>query len=132
MTTLNAYITIDGAAKAIEFYKQAFGAEEVMRMPSEQDHGKLMHAEIKVFGGTVMMSDDFGMEGFRAPSALGATTFNLIAGLPKPADVDAAIARAAAAGATVVQPAEDMFWGDRFGMVKDPFGHAWAFNAPLK
>lgn len=132
MTTLNAYITVDGAAKAIDFYKAAFGAEEVMRMPSEQDPGKLMHAHINVFGGAVMMSDDFGMEGFKAPSALGATTFNFIAGLAKPADVDAAIEKAVKAGATVVQPAEDMFWGDRFGMVKDPFGHAWAFNAPLK
>ncbi|MCC6918496.1 MAG: VOC family protein [Alphaproteobacteria bacterium] len=132
MTTLNAYITIDGAAKAIDFYKAAFGAEEVMRMPSENDPGKLMHAEIKVFGNSVMMSDDFGMDGFAAPGRLGTTTFNLIAGLDTPADVDAAMARAEKAGATVVTPAADMFWGDRFGMVKDPFGHAWAFNAPLK
>jgi uncharacterized glyoxalase superfamily protein PhnB len=132
MTTLSAYITVDGAAKAIEFYKEAFGAEEVSRMPSEQDPGKLMHAEIKVFGQSVMMSDDFGMEGFRAPSALGVTTFNFIAVFDTPAEVDAAMEKAVAAGATVVQPVEDMFWGDRFGMVKDPFGHAWAFDAALK
>lgn len=132
MTTLNAYITVDGAAKAIEFYKAAFGAEEVSRMPSEQDPGKLMHAQITVFGSTVMMSDDFGMEGFKAPNALGATTFNFIANFQKPAEVDAAIEKAVKAGATLVQPAADMFWGDRFGMVRDPFGHAWAFDAPLK
>ena len=129
---ITPYLVVKGAAEAIAFYKAAFGAEEVMRMPSENDPEKLMHAEIKVFGNTVMMSDDFGMEGFKAPSKLGTTTFNLIAGLDKPADVDAAIARAEKAGATVITPAADMFWGDRFGMVKDPFGHAWAFNAPLK
>lgn len=132
MTTFNAYITVDGATAAIEFYKAAFGAEEVSRVPLEGAPGKLMHAEIKVFGGTVMMSDDAGMEGFKAPSALGATTFNFIANFDTPAEVDAAFARAEKAGAIVTMPVDDMFWGDRFGMVKDPFGHAWAFAAPLK
>ena len=128
--TLGAYITIDGVGAAIDFYKAAFAAEEVMRMPSEDHPGKFLHAELKLFGGTLMMSDDFGMAGFASPLKLGATTFNLIVGLEKPADVDAAMAKAEAAGATITMPAADQFWGDRFGMLRDPFGHAWGFSAP--
>lgn len=127
--TLGAYLTIDGAAAAIEFYKKAFGAEEVMRMPSD-DGQKLMHADLKVFGQQVLLADEFPEFGnVKSPKALGGTTFNMIVGLDAPADVDAAIAKAAAAGAEVVMPAEDQFWGARFGMVRDPFGHLWAFNA---
>jgi len=128
-TTLGAYLTIDGAAEAIEFYKAAFGAEEIRRMPSE-DGKKLMHAEILVFGQTVSMADEFPEFGnVKSPIALGGTTFNMIVGLEAPADVDAAVTKAATAGAEVVMPAEDQFWGARFGMVRDPFGHLWAFNA---
>lgn len=127
--TLGAYLTIDGAAAAIEFYKSAFGAEEVMRMPSD-DGKKLIHADIKVFGQQVLLADEFPEFGnVKSPKSLGGTTFNMIVGLDVPADVDAAIAKAAAAGAEVVMPAEDQFWGARFGMVRDPFGHLWAFNA---
>ena len=127
--TLGAYLTIDGAAAAIEFYKKAFGAEEVMRTPSD-DGKKLMHADLKIFGQQVLLADEFPEFGnVKSPKSLGGTTFNMIVGLDAPADVDAAIAKAAAAGAEVVMPAEDQFWGARFGMVRDPFGHLWAFNA---
>lgn len=127
--SLGAYLTIDGAAAAIEFYKAAFGAEEIQRMPAE-DGKKLMHAEIKVFGAPVMLSDAFEEFGhIKPPTALGGTSFNMIATCESRADVDAAIARAEKAGATVVMPAADQFWGARFGMVRDPFGHIWAFNA---
>ena len=127
--TLGAYLTIDGAAAAIEFYKKAFGAEEVMRMPSD-DGKKLMHADLKIFGQQVLLADEFPEFGnVKSPKNLGGTTFNMIVGLDAPADVDAAIAKAAAAGAEVVMPAEDQFWGARFGMVRDLFGHLWAFNA---
>jgi len=127
--TLGAYLTIDGAAAAIEFYKAAFGAEEVMRMPSD-DGKKLMHADLTIFGQTVLLADEFPEFGnVKSPIALGGTTFNMIVGLDAPADVDAAIAKAETAGASVVMPAEDQFWGARFGMVRDPFGHLWAFNA---
>ncbi len=130
-TSLGAYLTIDGAAAAIDFYKAAFGAEEVSRQPVPEKDGKLMHAELKVFGHTLMMSDEFEEYGhMKSPRTLGGTTFNMIVGLDKPEDVDAAIARAEKAGATVTMPAEDMFWGDRFGMLRDPFGHMWGFNAP--
>lgn len=131
MATIGAYLTIDGAAAAIDFYKEAFGAVETMRMPSEEHPGKLMHAALNVFGGELLMSDDFDYGGVVSPPKLGGTTFNLIIGLDSPAEVDAAIARAEKAGATVTMPAEDTFWGARFGMVLDPFGHAWAFNADL-
>ncbi len=127
--TLQAYLTIDGAAAAIEFYKTAFGAEEVRRVPAD-DGRRLMHAEIRVFGQSVLMSDAFPEYGnIQSPTALGGTTFNMIASLEARPDVDAAIAKAEKAGATVVMPASDQFWGARFGMVRDPFGHLWAFNA---
>ena len=127
--TLQAYLTIDGAAAAIEFYKAAFGAEEVRRVPAD-DGKRLMHAEIRVFGQSVLMSDAFPEYGnIKSPTALGGTTFNMIASLEARPDVDAAIAKAEKAGATVVMPASDQFWGARFGMVRDPFGHLWAFNA---
>lgn len=127
--TLGAYLTVDGAAAAIEFYKAAFGAEEVMRMPSD-DGKKLMHADLTIFGQQVLLADEFPEFGnVKSPIALGGTTFNMIVGLEAPADVDAAIAKAEKAGASVVMPAEDQFWGARFGMVRDPFGHLWAFNA---
>jgi len=127
--TLQAYLTIDGAAAAIEFYKAAFGAEEVRRVPAD-DGKRLMHAEIRVFGQSVLMSDAFPEYGnIQSPTALGGTTFNMIASLEARPDVDAAIAKAEKAGATVVMPASDQFWGARFGMVRDPFGHLWAFNA---
>ena len=132
MATLGAYLTIDGAAEAIEFYKAAFGAEEVMRMPSDDHPGRLLHAEIKVFDTALMMSDTFPEFGpTKSPKALGGTTFNLIVGLDAPAAVDAAMAKAEKAGATISMPAADMFWGQRFGALFDPFGHMWAFTADL-
>jgi PhnB protein len=131
--TLGAYLTIDGAAAAIEFYKTAFGATEVRRMPADHAPGKLIHAEIELFGGLLSMSDAFDDfdGGTKSPQALGGTTFNMIVGLDAPADVDAIMAKAEAAGATITMPAENTFWGARFGMVRDPFGHMWGFNADI-
>lgn len=129
MPSLNPYLTVDGGEKAIAFYKAAFGAEEVQRMPSDREPGKLIHAELKMFGGTVMLSDDFDMGGITAPTKLGGTTSNVVVALDKPEDVDAAMAKAEKAGATITMPAEDTFWNARFGMLRDPFGHIWGFNA---
>lgn len=130
-TTLGAYLTLNDAAGAIDFYKDAFGAEEVMRAPAPEQPGKLMHAEMKVFGQTLLMADELdGYGDTKSPKALGGTTFNLIVSFEKPAEVDAALAKAEAAGGTITMPAADQFWGDRFGMLRDPFGHMWAFNAP--
>ncbi len=129
--TLGAYLTIDGAAAAIDFYKAAFGAQEVRRMPAE-DGRKLLHAELTLFGQTLMIADEFPEYGaMKSPATLGGTTFNMIVGLEKAADVDAALARAVQAGGTITMPAEDMFWGDRFGMLRDPFGHMWGVGAPV-
>ena len=128
-TTMGAYLCIDGAIAAIEFYKKAFGAEEVMRMPSEEKPDRLMHAHVRVFDTELLLSDDFDSGGTSNPKKLGGTSFNLIVNLDKPADVDAAMAKAEKAGAAVIAPAEDVFWGARFGILRDPFGHVWAFNA---
>jgi PhnB protein len=120
----------DGPA-AMEFYKKAFGATEVSRMPAE-DGKRLMHAELTVLGGKLMLHDDFPeYHGGKSESAkaLGGTPVTLHLEVP---DIDAAMAKAAAAGAAVTMPAQDMFWGDRYGQVTDPFGHRWSFSTPIK
>ena len=127
--TLGAYLTIKDAAAAIDFYKTAFGAEEVHRQSNPDDPSRLWHAELRVFGGTLMMSDDFGQGDTRNPLDLGGTSFNLIVSFDSKAEVDAAIEKASEAGATVTMTADDMPWGARFGMVRDPFGHMWGFSA---
>lgn len=126
MPPLCPHIVCDGAADAIEFYKQAFGATEMMRMPGED--GRLMHAAIMLNGAVVMMVDENKTWGILGPKALGGTpvTLHLIV-----ADADEAIARAVKAGATVTMPAADMFWGDRYGQVQDPWGHSWSIAHPL-
>jgi len=118
------------AAKAIEFYKKAFGAEEVHRMPGPD--GRIMHAALRIDGKFLFLADDFpeycgGKE--KNPNALGGTSV-VIHRYVK--DTDAAIDRAQKAGATVTMPATDMFWGDRYGQIKDPFGHMWAFGTHIK
>jgi PhnB protein len=127
---ITAHLAVDGAAKAIEFYAAAFGAEEVCRMPAE-DGKRLMHAELRVAGGKLYLHDDFpeycGGK-VKAASKIGATPVTLHLEVP---DCDAAIAKAAAAGAEVTMPAADMFWGDRYGKIVDPFGHEWSFSTPL-
>jgi PhnB protein len=122
------HLVVKGAAKAIGFYKAALGAVEVARMPAED--GRLMHAALKIGDAYLMLCDDFpeycgGVS--RAPS--GPTPVTLHLNVPC---CDTAIEKAAAAGATVKMPAADMFWGDRYGRVQDPFGHEWSFGAPVK
>jgi uncharacterized glyoxalase superfamily protein PhnB len=126
MPGLCPHIVCDGAADAIEFYKAAFGATEMMRMPGQD--GRLMHAAIQMNGAVVMMVDENKEMGMLGPKALGGTpvTLHLIV-----ASADDAIARAEKAGATVTMPAADMFWGDRYGQVKDPWGHSWSIAHPL-
>jgi PhnB protein len=124
------HLTVKGAAEAIEFYKKAFGAEELYRHPHTD--GRIMHATLKIGEAFFYLNDDFpefcgGKSS--APVAAGATPIALHQNVP---DTDAAIKRAADAGATVVMPASDQFWGDRYGQVKDPFGHLWTFGTPLK
>jgi PhnB protein len=120
MHTVTPYLTVKGASAAIEFYQKAFGFEEVMRMPGP--NGLLMHAEIKLGDSMVMLSDEMPDMGGKSPTTLGGSTGSLHIYTE---DVDAAFQRAVAAGATVQMPPMDMFWGDRYCKVGDPFGHTW-------
>ncbi len=125
------HLKLDRCADAIEFYKKAFGAEEVMRLPAP-DGKRIMHAELLIGGQVVFLADDFPEHCGGKPStpkALGATTATIHRYVN---DCDAAIERAAKAGATVLMPAQDMFWGDRYGAVTDPFGHAWSFATHVR
>jgi PhnB protein len=125
--SLTPHIVCAGAADAIEFYKKAFGAEELIRMPGED--GKLMHAAVSIHGSMLMLVDENKDWGLLSPLSLGGTPVTLHLNVP---NADAAIERAAAAGATVTMPASDAFWGDRYGQVKDPFGHSWSMAHPLR
>ena len=130
---IQAHICVKGGVDAIAFYEKAFGAVCTMKQMTK-DGERVVHANLDMFGGEVMMHDEFPEHdsSVLSPSTRGGTTFAVNFNVPRPADVDAAIARAAAAGATVIMKPDDMFWGARHGRVRDPFGHVWAFNAPLK
>ena len=118
--SLNAYLAVDRATEAIEFYKRAFGAKERSRMPGPD--GTIGHAELEIGDSIVMLSDPFPQSSYSPPNLLGGTTIGL---LFYTEDVDATVQRAVDAGGTISMPVQDMFWGDRFGQVTDPFGHVW-------
>ena len=118
--SVTAALTVREGAKMIDFYKQAFGAQEVVRIAGP-DGKSLMHAEIKIGDSIVMLSDE-QPGGCRAPIGVGAPTSYLYVYVP---DVDKTFNQATKAGAKVVMPISDMFWGDRFGQVEDPSGHRW-------
>ncbi len=126
------HLVVDDAAAALEYYKQALGAEEVMRLPAE-DGKRLMHSEMKLGEARVFVRDAFSdrcAEGEDAtPTTLGGSPVTLHL---RVTNCDAAVDRAVKAGAIVVVPPEDMFWGDRFAVVADPFGHAWSFAHSLE
>jgi PhnB protein len=115
------FLTVRGANEAIAFYKAAFGAREKGRMPGPD--GKLMHAEIQIGDSRVMLSDEYPEMGSKAPQTLGGSPAGL---LIYTRDVDRLFAQAVKAGAKVTLPVADMFWGDRYGKLEDPFGHVWA------
>jgi PhnB protein len=118
--TISPSLTIDGAADAIEFYKRAFGAKERSRMPMPD--GKIAHAELDIGDSIVMLNDPFPDAQVKSPKELGGTTVSLFLYVE---DVDSVVQDAIDAGATVTMAVEDQFWGDRFGTVRDPFGHHW-------
>jgi PhnB protein len=122
--TVTPSLVVKGGAQAIEFYKKAFGAVENFRMPGP-DGKSLMHAELKIGDSIVMLSDEQPNMGCKAPTSVGAATGSLFLYVK---DVDAAFKKAVDAGAKVVTPPTDMFWGDRFGQVDDPFGHRWGLG----
>ena len=116
------YLTVNDGPKALDFYTRAFGAKVTAQMPGPG--GKLMHAEFRIGDSVVMLSDEFpGMSSAKAPTSLGGTTGSLFLYVP---DVDATFKRAVGAGCKVLAPPADMFWGDRFGKLEDPFGNQWA------
>ena len=119
--TLTPFLTVKDAARAIEFYKAAFGAKErgVMKSPD----GKVMHAELMIGDSILMMSDEFQEFGSLSPQTIGGSPMGLHIYVE---DVDAAFDRAVKAGAQVEMPVMDQFWGDRYGRLKDPYGHKWS------
>jgi PhnB protein len=119
--TLQIYLAVEDASKAIDFYKEAFGAEETIRMPGPD--GSVAHAELQIGDSKLMLSDPFPQSNVRPPSERGGPTASIFMYVD---DVDATFEQAQRAGATVVSELEDMFWGDRFGTVADPFGQVWA------
>jgi PhnB protein len=132
--TVNPYLTVDGAADAIAFYVKALGATERNRMAA-QDGKRLMHAEIAINGGVVMLSDNFPeycTDGeVTMPSVDKPAAVQVALHFKTPADVDAMHQRAVDAGAKSVMKPDDTFWNARFAVVADPFGHRWMLNAPL-
>jgi PhnB protein len=125
--TLTPHLVCAGAADAIEFYKRAFGAEELMRLPGPD--GRLMHAAVSFGGSMLMLVDEMKEHGVLSPLSLGGSPVTLHLNVP---NADEAVDRAAAAGATVTLAAHDAFWGDRYGLVRDPFGHSWSMAHPLR
>jgi PhnB protein len=120
---LTPYLIVKGAAEALDWYKNALGAEEIMRMPGPD--GRLMHAEMRIGNSVVMLSDEFPEMGtnWRSPATVGSITMALWMYIE---DCDGLYKRAVEAGAKADQPPATMFWGDRYGRFTDPYGHSWA------
>lgn len=125
--TLTPHIVCAGAAEAIEFYKKAFGATEFMRMPGPD--GKLMHASVKIGDSMLMLVDEMPQWGALGPKARNGTSVTIHLAV---ANVDEVVAQAVSAGAKVKMPVADMFWGDRYGIVVDPFGHEWSIATRIR
>ena len=121
MRSLTPHLVCAGAAQAIDFYTQAFGAVEQSRLPGPE--GKLMHASLKIGDSTLMLVDEMAGCAMLGPRTLKGSPVTLHLYVP---NVDATVEQAVAAGARVTMPATDMFWGDRFAQLEDPFGHKWS------
>jgi PhnB protein len=118
--TATPYLIVKGAGRAIEFYKQAFGASEVMRM--DGPNGRVGHAEIRIGDSPIMLADEYPEMGIRSPQSLGGSGMSLLLYVE---DVDARFKKAIATGAKELKPIQDQFYGDRSGTLEDPFGHVW-------
>ncbi len=121
------YLCVKGAATAIDFYKNAFGAREVMRIA--MDEGKIGHAELRVGDAPFMLADEFPVMNFRRPQSIGGTPVNVLIYVD---DVDALVKRAESAGAKVLRQPEDQFYGDRMATLEDPYGHSWSFATHIE
>ena len=127
MHTITPHLVCKDAAAAIEFYKEAFGAVEEMRLPGPD--GKLMHAMLRIGDSKLMLVDEFPDMHVRGPQALGGSPVTIHLSVT---DADAAFRRATAAGASVRMPVTDMFWGARYGLVQDPSGHLWSIATQVR
>jgi PhnB protein len=124
---LIAHLCVADAAAAIDFYVRALGAEELVRLPGPD--GRLLHAALNINGAMVMLNDEYPEMGGFGPAHYGGTGVTLTLNV---ADADAAASRALAAGAREIMPVAEQFWGDRYGLVEDPFGHRWAFATTVR
>jgi PhnB protein len=124
---ITAHIVVQGAERAVEFYHDAFGAEEVDRIPVPD--GRLMSVQLRIGDGLLHVADEFPEMGVLAPPSIGGTPVVLALDV---ADADAVFAQAIAAGAEVRQAVQDMFWGDRHGQLDDPFGHRWNISQHVR
>jgi len=127
MHTVTPLLTCADAAAAIEFYRKAFNAQEVSRLPGPD--GKLMHASIRIGDSTVMLTDEFPQMGGLGPKTLKGSPVTIHLYVE---DADAVAERAVAAGATITMPVQEMFWGDRYGQLEDPFGHRWSVGTHVR
>jgi PhnB protein len=121
------YLRVHNTGQAIDFYARAFGAKELFRLT--EPSGRIGHAEIKIGPATIMLADEHPEHDIRGPRSLGGTTFSLHLHV---ADVDQAFAQAVSAGASVVRPLKDQFYGERSGTVRDPFGHEWLLGGHIE
>ena len=120
-TSLTPYLVIKGAEKALDYYKKVFNAVEIVRMPGEG--GRIMHAEVKIGNAILMLSDENPERGYLSPVTIGGAGASVMLYTD---EVDATFKKAIDAGGKAEMPPTDMFWGDRMGNLKDPFGHSWA------
>jgi PhnB protein len=125
--SITPHICVRGAERAAAFYRDAFGAEEISRVPTPD--GRLMSLRLRMDDGDVHLADEFPELGVLAPPSIGGTAVVLSLDV---ADAEAVFARAIAAGAEVRQPLQDAFWGDRHGQLEDPFGHRWNIDQHLR
>jgi PhnB protein len=125
--TATPYLIVSDAARALEFYQRAFGAEELMRFAAPD--GKIGHAEIKIGDSVIMLADELPQMGYRGPKTLGGSPVSILIYMD---DVDARFARALDAGAVQTRPVENRFYGDRSGTLADPFGHVWTLSTHVE
>lgn len=125
--TVTPHITVKDAAQALDFYKAAFGAEEVVRMPGPG--GKVMHAEIRIGDSRMLLNEEFPEMDVKGPKAFGGSPVTLHLYVE---DADGLVKQAADAGAKITMPVQDTFWGDRYGRLEDPFGHQWAIATRVR
>jgi PhnB protein len=125
--SVTPYLIVDGAAKALDFYKRVFGATERMRMPGPD--GKVGHAEISIGDSVIMLADEHPEMGVRGPRAFGGSAVSVMLYV---GDVDTTVKTAVASGAKLLQPVEDKFYGDRSGTIEDPFGHHWHVSTHIE